>query len=132
MFPLMLAAALLAESPPSNAPVSSLGVGELYDSCALFTQLGEAARDNQPRGAALCDAVATMELAALDAMAQLADDNRDHRTFCPPESVLNSVNPSQVLAQAFIAHVDRNPADLERDSIGVFAAAMAAKWPCPR
>jgi len=70
--------------------------------------------------------------AAEAAMEAAGEPQRRTRRFCLPENLLNAEDDNgAVLARAFIAYVDRNPASRELDYDEVFQRALAEKWPCP-
>jgi hypothetical protein len=131
--PLLFALALLATPPAPGQPTTA---GQLYAGCVRYASQGPASSDPDDVGAATCAvevAMADAQAAAEAAMEAAGEPQRRTRRFCLPENLMNAEDGrGAVLARAFIAYVDRNPASRDLDYDEVFQRALAEKWPCPR
>jgi hypothetical protein len=128
---LTLFAAALVTTPSAETTTT----GALHDGCVQSLQRSSTYRAGSAvMEVALCDALFTMEVVALDteAAADSTGQAVDPSPYCPPEAVLRGGEPARVLMRAFVAYVDRNPGSRDRPYADVVPLALAGKWPCPR
>ena len=124
----LLAVAFLAA--PSD---ESLTAGQVYEGCTRLLAQGAPVPPSSGHSAeAYCDAIATLDLAAADAM-RLVSDGQPAETsrYCLPDAIVEASDAS-LLQRAFIAYVDAHPAVRSEDGAEIFEQALADKWPCPR
>ena len=131
MTPALFALALIT-TPPSELP-RGFTAGQLADGCArLLVARSPASPDRGPEEA-VCDAIATLDLAAAEFLRQAPEGQPLEETelYCLPDAVVQA-GDAAALQRAFVAYVDAHPAVRSEDGVQTFERALAEEWPCPR
>ena len=125
----LLAFALLA----APASAQSLTAGQVYDGCTRLLAHGRPAPSGMEHMAeAYCEAVATIDLAAADALRLVSDGqpSAEIGQYCLPDAIIDA-SDAAALQRAFIAYVDAHPAARSDEAGRVFERALTEAWPCP-
>jgi hypothetical protein len=132
----LIAATLLAQSPPDVAPSEpSLTAGQLYEGCVRYLAHADASPDTLDGEAAICAVTAAASLASNAAARAVADVDPQPAllTFCPPETIFQSMEDGETAAAAriFVTYIDRNPASRTAGAGETLNHALVEAWPCP-